>query len=256
MKPTDKLYPTILKDKLANYSITPQNLDTVRSFAHQCQWKKDSLEDHYKKHKHNLGETIGSAQAYHNLALAFMESDSAYTCLQFENNSLIMYVYEDMPGSKKKSYKVLVLDLDAMLFRTYSRKRYNTMNHILDLKNTSVTNQNIIAPRNVAKKRKDNMLSRIETTVEQALAETEDSYYLDMYYDTIRMHKENDVDEIKTEAIGCYDIRSDLFHVLIQADKLTDEQHTKIKEVDDFILSNDVHPLFQPLKDWLKTNHL
>lgn len=248
MKPTDKLYPTILKDKLANYSITPQNLDTVRTYAHQCQWRKKNLEHHHKKHGIAMGHKF--ATGYHEAALDAILSPDSSILLRIEKNRLIMYVYTDHYSTKEPCKIVAVLDLDTNNILSYGIKRTKQM----DNKMKSPLDFKLMAFDATKKQVKLNKLIPDDDefdSLEVAIEDYEDLPLLALYTDILRIVRENDEDEMLVWAEDISDWRMRTIEVLIREDWLPEKDAKEIEEVDDFIRKNSVPYRYQPLKDWL-----
>jgi len=97
---------------------------------------------------------------------------------------------------------------------------------------------------------------RTQEEIDQALAEMDELFPIEMYEDAIRIISSHHKYDLLVYAEDIEGFRNDTLQILIEAEMLSDEQLKRIKKVDDFILSRKMPERLAELQNWLKKNGL
>ncbi|MDP3115074.1 MAG: hypothetical protein Q8M98_09935 [Candidatus Cloacimonadaceae bacterium] len=240
------VYPTVLKDRLQNYELEPKHLPEIIAKAQSGTWKKGELENHFAKHKNHFSTPFSSANNYAAAAFALLDAPTTIFCLRDEGNQLILYAMQPAPKSKSGAWYFAVFDLQEAVIKSYFKNKAKDIKAILD--GNSEYKHFVFA--HITKTLKLEELMKQED-IDQALAELEELFTIDMYEDAVRIIKNKDDDDLQVYAPSITSDRCDTLHILIQADMLSPDELKRIKTVDDYILEHPVPHRLETLKAWL-----
>lgn len=245
------LYATILKDKLQNYEIGPDNLPAVRDYAGGCEWKEGSLEYHFGKHNPEFRYRFTDENAYSEAAYGLLEAQDTTLMLYISEygENLKLYAFAADPHSRSGNWQFVVFDLDSLRIQSYYKKDFRDVDQFI--KRSDYRKQVFGKLKKARGEKTMDILD--DYPLEHALLVHEELRPTDMYEYVYEAVRDKDTDDMYAYQDSCVFFRQYTLRVLMDAGKLSAEELERIRKVDEFILAAEWLPrVLVPLKEWLK----
>lgn len=243
------LYATILKDKLQNYEIGPDNLPGLRDYAGGCEWKEGSLEYHYLKHNPEFRYRFTDENAYSEAAYGLLDAQDTTLMLYISEygDNLKLYAFAPDPQSRKGNWQFVVFDLDLLRIQSYYKKGFRDVDQFI--KRSDYRKQVF----GKLKKARGEKTMDCDYTLQEALNEYDELRPVEMYEYVYEAVRDKDTQDMYAYQDSCVFFRQYTLRVLMDAGKLSAEELERIRKVDEFILAAEWLPrVLVPLKEWLK----